>query len=224
MSLQKLKESKIEEVRKEIKAIHEDNTSYGTYEGRLSDHAAKKAYEEILNALHEIPGLSIDDIIQLEKELKQRINTIGKYSHHGYNIDNVTNEEDFRKAVEQVHYEHRYDAGAMFGTLTAYEAEKDYNILLELLNDILGLTEEFKTEMRALIRQKIDAIPEVEKEKLEELEAYEAEIKKAFDEAKERFNSLGYFQKLKLKKERKDPEQIDIRFMGVKQIDSLYRK
>lgn len=224
MSLQKLKESKIEEVRKEINAIHKDNTSYGTYEGRLSDHAAKKAYEEILNALHEIPGLSIDDIIQLEKELKQRINTIGKYSHLGYNIDNVTNEEDFRKAVEQVHYEHRYDAGAMFGTLTAYEAEKDYNILLELLNDILGLTEEFKTEMRALIQQKIDAIPEVEKEKKEEQKKYEEEYKKAFEEAKKRFNSLSFFQKLKLRKEGKSLEQIDLNRLGIDQVNSLYRK
>ena len=67
----------------------------------------------------------------------------------------------------------------MFGTLTVYEVEKDYNILLALLNDILDLSDDFKEEMTTLIKQKIDDIPKVENEKQEELKEYEEDFKTA---------------------------------------------
>ena len=224
MSLEKLKENKIEEVRREIMEINKQNSVYGTYETRLSDEAAKAAYEEILGALHEIPGLSIDDIIQLEKEIQQRINTIGKYRNSEYNIDNVSDEKKFRKAVERVHYQHRYDAGAMFGTLSADEAERAYNTLLELLNDVIGLSDSFKAEMTALIERKITEIPKVELEKIEEYKRYQAKAHMAFNQAKARFNELGFFKKLKLRREGMAPEQIDVDIIGIEGVNALYRK
>ena len=224
MSIESLKKSKLEEVRAEVKAINEDNTTYGTYEGRLDDAHAKIKYEQLLNALPEIPGLSNEDIEILEREIKQRIASLGKYRHSEYNIDTITNEEEFRKAVDRVHYQHRYDAGAMFGTLTDYEAKKDYQVLLSLLDDIYGLSNDFKAEMKALIQKKIDNIPAVETEKMEERQAYKEEFQQAFMEAKERFNSFGFFKKMKLRKEGKAPEQLNTKFLGIKEVNSLYRK
>ncbi len=224
MNLKKLKTSKLEEVRNEIKRINEQNIAYGTYEGRIDDEAAKSEYQELLDSLMEIPGLSVDDIVVLQQEIQQRMNTIGKYKHSVYNLDNIIDEETFRKAVERVHYQHRYDAGAMFGTLSPNEAERDYNILLILLDDVIGLSDNFKEEMRGLIQQKIDNIPAVQQEKIEEYKTYQAEHKKAFEEAKERFNKLGLFQKLKLKKQGKAPEQLNAEDLGIDQVNALYRK
>ena len=63
----------------------------------------------------------------------------GKNDLASHNIKNV---EDFKKAIEKVHYEHRYDAGAMMGTLTANEAKRTYERLLNALDTIPDLSEE----------------------------------------------------------------------------------
>lgn len=234
MSLESLMKSKIDEVRKEIKSIHFQNTTYGTYLGRLQDGDAIIKYKELLNALPKIPGLSDADIEILRQEIKQRINTVGKYENSDYNIDNVTNEEEFKRAVDEVYYKHRYDAGAMIGTLTPYEAEKKYNTLLELLNDVIGFSQQFKDDMRLLIQQKIKEIPAEEKAKQEEIKREEEEIrlekiaheqarKKAFEEAKRRFNSAGLFYKFKCIINGEAPFQLkDIKDYRITQINALY--
>ena len=132
MSLESLKRSKVDEVRREIKAINYQHVTSHTYEGKLSDEEARREYQKLLDILPDIPGLTNDERNMLQDEIQQRIDTLGKYEHSAYNLDTITDEESFRKAVDRVHYEHRYDAGAMFGTLTDYEAEKDYNTLLSL--------------------------------------------------------------------------------------------
>lgn len=216
--------SKVDEVRAEIKAIHYQHTTSGTYEGRLSDKQAEKQYRELLDLLPEVPGLTNDEIALLTEEINSKINKIGVYIDPDYNTDTIKSFEDFEKAIERIHYQHRYDAGAMFGTLTEDEAKRDYNTLLSLLSEIPSLSVKQMEKLRNEINSRIDNIPKIEEEKVVERRTYREEKVKAFEDAKNRFNRLGFFTKLKLRRQKQSPEHQDVKFMTAEEINGLYKK
>ena len=223
MSLEHLMTKKIDMVREEIKNIHYYHVTPGTYHGRWTDDEARLKYTELLNSLPKMPGLSAEDIEILKEEIQYKISKIGVYVHSYYNADNIKNANDFEKAIERVHYEHRYDAGAMFGTLTDYEAESDYRVLFNLLDEVKGLTEEEKTRLRAEILTRIEKIPEVHEEKRAERKAYDDAFAQAFEDAKARFEKLSFFEKVKLRKKNKAPEDQKLKFMTIDEVNKLYR-
>lgn len=223
MSLENLMKPKIDLVRAEMKNINFYHVTKGTYEGGFSDAEAKIEYTNLLNALPEIPGLSEEEIEILKEEIQHRISMVGTDMHHAYNIDTIKNVEDFKKAIEKVHYEHRYDAGAMMGTLTPQEAERDYKAILSLVDEVKGLTDKEKEELRAEIQTKLENIPQVQQEKREEREAYDEELNREFEAAKARFASLSFFERRKLKKAKKAPENQDLKFMTVDDVKRLYK-
>ena len=73
--------------------------------------------------------------------------------------------DQVRDAIDAIHYEHRYDAGAMIGVLNAAEAETEYKKLQELLDVIPELGDEEREILKREISEKIKKIPEVEAEK-----------------------------------------------------------
>lgn len=223
MSLESLMTRKIDLVRAEIENIHYQHVTPGTYQGRWDDDEARREYTILLESLPEIPGLSLEEIEILKKEIQYKIDKIGVYVDPDYNVDTIKNSNDFRKAIERVHHQHRYDAGAMFGTLTPDEAERDYNTLLQLLNEIDWLTEEEKVEFRAEIATRIENIPKVQQEKRAERIAYDQAFDKAFAEAKKRFDKLSFFEKMKLRRARKAPEHQKTDFMTIEDVNRLYR-
>ncbi len=220
-NLDKLMVPKIEEVRNVIKAINKQNTTFGTYEGRLTDEDALSDYQQLLEALPSIPGLSEEDIKTLTIEIEKYIDRIHNPVDERYNLDTITNEETFRKAIETIHYEHRYSAGGTFGPLTEGEALWDYRLLLNLLDKMDNLTVEVKDALRREVQVRIDATSKVEEEKRADRIAVEEE---EFSKAKDRFNKLSSFEKLKLKLKGKAPEQLNRESMDSVDYRRLYRK
>lgn len=223
MSLESLMTRKIDLVRAEIENIHYQHVTPGTYHGRWDDDEARREYTILLESLPEIPGLSLEEIEILKKEIQYKIDKIGVYVDPDYNVETIKNSNDFRKAIERVHHQHRYDAGAMFGTLTADEAERDYNTLMQLIDEVEGLTEEEKVEFRTEIATRIENIPKVQQEKRAERIAYDQAFDKAFAEAKKRFDKLSFFEKMKLRRARKAPEHQKTDFMTIEDVNRLYR-
>lgn len=142
------------------------------------------------------------------------------------NIDYLlkTKYEQVVAAIEHIHYEHTVDAGAMWGTLTESEARHEYTKLLNALPNIPNLTDEERKTLAEMINAKIAAIPQIEAEQRAAYEEYEGKKKVAFEEAKQRFASLSSFEKLRLKQMKQDPEQIDVDWLTLPEIDQLYRK
>ena len=219
--LNKLMVPKIEEVRKVIKAINYQYTTSGTYAGRLTDEQALKDYNELLEALPSIPGLSEEDIKVLTTEIEKKIDRIHNPVDERYNVDTITNEEQFRKAIERVHYEHRYSAGGTFGPLTEGEAQYYYRLLIDLLDKIQGITPEVKDALRNEVQDKINSTATVEEEKRADKRAAKAQ---EFSKAKGRFDKLSAFQKLKLNLKGEAPDKIDYDSLDMLDIRGLYRK
>lgn len=225
MEYENIKKSNVDRVREALNAIdynHKEGTS--VMMGPLSDKEAKEEYMKLLASLPEIPGITEDEIKLLTTEITNKINKIGVYVHPEYNEEKLTNYDEVIAAIERVHYQHRYDAGAMFGTLTVLEATNDYNRILGLLPKIESLTDEQRRELSAVIRTKIGQIPKVEEEKEAERVAAEEEFFNAFQEAKGRFKKLSVFQKIKLSLKGMAPNQIDQVFMTTDDMNNLYRK
>ena len=220
-NLEKLMVPKIEEVRSVIKAINKQHTTSGTYDGRLSDEEALSDYQQLIEALPSIPGLSEEDIKVLTVEIEKHIDKIHNPVDERYNLDTITNEEEFRKAIETIHYEHRYSAGGTFGPLTEGEALWDYRLLLGLLDQMNNLNAEVKETLRKEVQSKIDSTSKVEEEKRADRLAVEEE---EFSKAKERFNRLSSFEKLKLKLKGQAPEQLNRESMDSLDYRRMYRK
>ncbi len=142
------------------------------------------------------------------------------------NIDHLlkTKYEQVLAAIEHVHYEHTVDAGAMWGTLTEREAKSEYTKLLNALPKIPGLTNSEREELRGIIEAKISKIPEIERQKDEASEHYEAAKHKAFQAAKQRFEALSSFERLRLRQMKQAPEQIDVDWLTLPEIEQLYTK
>lgn len=134
-----------------------------------------------------------------------------------------TKKEQVLKVIDRIHFEHRYDAGAMMGTLSAQEAERKYTQILNELNTIPGLTDEERDELSGQIETRIKNIPQVEAEKEAEDQEYKKNKNKAFEEAKTRYKNLSVFTQIRLKLARKDPNSIDTEWLQPEQIEDLYR-
>lgn len=219
-NLESLMKPKIEEVRDVIKNIHYQYVTPGTYEGKLSDEQAISDYQELLKALPSIPGLSEEDIKVLTAEIEKKIDRIHNPVDERYNEDTITNEDDFRKAIEQIHYEHRYSAGGTFGPLTAGEAVEYYKILLKLLDKVDNLSSEEKDILRKEVQDKIDSTGVVEEAKRADRRAAK---EKEFSKAKDRFNKLSSFERLKLKLKGQSPEQVNYDSLDMRDLRRLYK-
>jgi hypothetical protein len=219
-NVEKLMKPKIDEVKEVIENIHYQHITPGTYEGRLSDEEALKDYNELLEALPSIPGLSEEDIKVLTTEIEKKIGRIHNPVDERYNEDTITNEEEFRKAIEQIHYEHRYSAGGTMGPLTEGEACEYYRLLLNLLDKMDNLTPEVKETLRKEVQGKIDSTEKVEEAKMEDRRAVKAE---EFAKAKARFNRLSSFERLKLKLRGQTPDQVNYESMDMRDLRRLYK-
>ena len=219
-NLEKLMVPKIEEVRSVIKAINKQHTTSGTYEGRLSDEEALSDYQQLIETLPSIPGLSEEDIKVLTVEIEKHIDKIHNPVDERYNLDTITNEEEFRKAIEQIHYEHRYSAGGRMGPLTEGEACEYYRLLLNLLDKMGNLTPEVKETLKKEVQGKIDSTEKVEEAKMEDRRAVKAE---EFAKAKARFNRLSSFERLKLKLRGQTPDQVNYESMDMRDLRRLYK-
>ena len=134
-----------------------------------------------------------------------------------------TKKQQVLDTIEGIHYEHRHDAGAMFGTLTAVEAKRTYERLLNALDTIPDLSEEERDELRREIQSRIENIPNVEKEKDDEYEENKRMYDEAFNEAKTRFAALSPIKQVQLRMKKKDPDSLNYEFMGLDEIKGLYR-
>lgn len=150
---------------------------------------------------------------------------VAEVSNNTY-IDRLkrTKKQEVLTVIEALKYEHRYGVSAMMGPFNEREAEHHYKRLLNALAEFPGLTPEEITELKEVIENLIKDIPNIEKEKKDECEEYEFMVEEAFIAAKARFEELSPAKKLKLMLAGKDPENIDIRFKSVSEINKLYRK
>lgn len=134
-----------------------------------------------------------------------------------------TKKEQVLDTIKEIHYEHRHDAGAMMGTLTASEGKGTYVRLLNALDTIPDLSEEERDELRREIQTRIENIPNVEKEKDDEFEENKRIYDEAFNEAKARFAALSPIKQVQLRMKKKDPDSLDYAFMRLDEIKGLYR-
>ena len=82
--------------------------------------------------------------------------------------------------MERIHFEQRFDAGAMFDTLSAEEATRAYNGLLAKLPSIPGITDAERDTLQKEIERRIAEVPNVEAA-LKQMKANEREIAKKED-------------------------------------------
>ena len=64
--------------------------------------------------------------------------------------------------LDRIEYEYKYDAGASYGTLTESEVRYRYDLLLNSLGSIPGITESDKSYLTTQIQEKISDIPRTE--------------------------------------------------------------
>ena len=107
--------------------------------------------------------------------------------------------------------------------LTAVEAKRTYERLLNALDTIPDLSEEERDELRREIQSRIENIPNVEKEKDDEYEENKRMYDEAFNEAKTRFAALSPIKQVQLRMKKKDPDSLNYEFMGLDEIKGLYR-
>ena len=207
--------TKKQQVQAEIARIHfEHRYDAGAMFGTLTDREAKVTYEKLALRIPQIPGLTDQEKEELLQEVQERIQNIPQVEQDKRdNPDEYPEEredgvskktlfknkvEQVRDRIEQVHYEHRYDAGAMWGVLTAREAESEYVKLMGLLYSIPDITPEERDMLVDEIQQKIDKIPEVEEEKHAEYLAFqEKQGESQKPKAKKGFSFKSIFRRKK---------------------------
>ena len=205
--------TKKQQVQAEIARIHfEHRYDAGAMFGTLTDGEAKRTYEILARRIPEIPGLTEEERNELLQEIAKRIENIPQVENekvlypdeypdereYGVSKDTLfkTKIDQVRDRMAQIHHEHRYDAGAMMGVLTASEAEYAYVKLMGLLYSIPDITPEESAMLADEIQAKIDKIPEVEAEKKAEYEAEQAELEKG-KKANGKHNFLDIFKRKK---------------------------
>lgn len=132
--------------------------------------------------------------------------------------------EQVVSVIEHINYQHTVDAGATYGTLTENEARHEYTNLLNTVSNIPDLTTEEKNTLEGMIQTKIANIPQIQAEQNATYKEYETKKKTAFESAKKRFESLSSFDKLRIKQMKQSPEQIDVDWLTLPEIEQLYRK
>lgn len=220
---EKLMTKKVDLVKTAIKIIEHKQKLGETNPERITQEQAASDYKELLTSLPLIPDLTIEERKELHNEINDKLFVLGFVDHSEYNATNLIDEETFIQAIERVNYQHRYDAGAMFGTLTEKEALRDYNIILSVLEQS-ELTPEVKETLKAMIDAKISQIPEVEAEKTSEEQQYTDRLMNAFNDAKIRFKNLSAYEKMIYKMQGKDPESLDPNNMEIEEVRGLYKK
>lgn len=213
--------NKYEELKGAIEKVHYQHTVDAGMMGLLSDQEALKAYKEIMGTINQTTELTEEEIKELTNIISDKIDRIIHPRHPMYNEDLITNEEEFKVAIENIHYRQRYDDGIM-GTLNDGDAIKLYNILLGVLEKMKGLSPEVERALRKSVMVKIGQAPKVEREKIDEYNEYKVKQQVAFEAAKERFKSLSLFEKFKLYRLKQTPKHQDVDFMSVEEIDNLY--
>lgn len=219
--LNDLMKSKYEQVIEAIEKVDYEYLEGSGMMGTLSDQEAIDKYNEILEVISLLSELSVDEVNRLTAIVNKKIDRIKHPIHPLYNEDRITNEEEFRAAIEHIHYRQRYDDGIM-GTLDAGDATRLYNILLEVLDKMEILSEESKKALRDEVKLRIGQVNIVEDEKIAEYHEYKAKQEAAFVEAKARYKSLSIFEKIKLNRNKMAPKHQDIKFMPVEEINELY--
>lgn len=187
--------TKKQQVQAEIARIHfEHRYDAGAMFGTLTEDEAKRTYETLARRIPGIPGLTEEEKSELLQEIAKRIENIPQVENekvlypdeypeereNGVSKDTLfkTKVDQVRDRMVQIHHEHRYDAGAMMGVLTASEAERAYVKLMGLLYSIPDITPEESAMLAEEIQAKIDNIPEVEAEKDAEYAAGQTEFEK----------------------------------------------
>lgn len=132
--------------------------------------------------------------------------------------------QEVLNAIEKINFSHRYDVDAMFGALTAEEAEEYYRDLLSKLKTMPGLIPEDIDELAAEIEIRIQNIPQVEKEKEADNKKMKEREEKAFQDAKERFKNLSFFKQIRLRLEKRDPNSLNLLYMDVNEVERLYKE
>ena len=221
--VEKLMNKKVDLVRTAIRIIEHKHKLPVSNPESINQEQAASDYNELLAALPTIPDLTNEERKELSNEINDKMFRLGFVDHSEYNPTNLVDEETFTKAVERVNYQHRYDAGAMFGTLTAKEAERDYNIILGVLEES-DLSPEVKEAIRAMIADKLEHIPDVEAEKRTEEQEYTDRLMNAFNDAKIRFKNLSAYERMIYKMQGKDPEHLDPNDMELEEVRGLYKK
>lgn len=216
-----LTKTKYQEVKEAIERVHYQHTVDAGMMGLLSDREALNEYEELLDLINSLSGLSEDEVRDLTDNINSKIDWIKNPRHSFYNEERITTEEEFKDAIEHIHYRHRYDDGIM-GTLDAGDATYLYNVLLEVLERMKGLSDETKKSLRDAVKVKIGQVNIVEEEKIQEYREYKEKQTAAFELAKQRYKSLSLFEKIKLHRQKQTPKYQDVDFMSVEEIDNLY--
>lgn len=205
--------TKKQQVQAEIERIHfEHRYDAGALFGTLGEDEARRAYETLAQRIDNIPGLTDAEKEELKQEIATRIQNIpqvekDKDEHpeeypdeYEYGVPRDTlfklKVDQVRDRIAKVHYEHRYDAGAMWGVLTASEAESEYVKLMGLLYSVPDITPEESDMLAAEIQDRIDKIPEVEAEKNAEC----AEIQEKLNKRQKKKSGCGFFGIFKRKK------------------------
>ncbi len=216
-----LLKTKYEQIIEAIEKVDYEHKVDAGMMGLLSDQEALDKYREIADIIQQVIELSVEEANDLNAMINKKIDRIYNPVHPVYNEDLITNEEEFRAAIENIHYRHRYDDGIM-GTLDAGDATRLYNVLLEVLEKIPSLDEATKKVLRVEVKFKIGQVNVVEEDKIAEYHEYKAKQEVAFAEAKARFKALSFFEKIKLHRKKMTPEHQDFEFMSVEEIDNLY--
>ena len=74
----------------------------------------------------------------------------------------MTTVQKVMNLLDRIEYEYKYDAGAAYGVLTEREARYRYDLLLESLPSIPGITPEDLEYLTAQIQERINDIPKKE--------------------------------------------------------------
>ena len=133
------------EVIKEINEIHneypvETSAMFGPYIAQ----GAIYEYNKLLTHLGFIVGLSQDEMIELEKIIKEKIANVPKVEKEKLNtaVEKVINR------INKIHYEHLVGTSAMLEPYDAQEAIDEYNELLSSIDYIAGLSQEEIIELK----------------------------------------------------------------------------
>ena len=218
------------EVIKEINEIQntypvETSTMFGTYIAQ----GAIYEYNKLLLNLGFIVGLSQDEMIELERIIKEKIANVPKIEKAKLN----TAVEKIINRINKIHYEHLV-GNSMFGPYNAQEAIDEYNKLLSsIVGYIADLSQDEIIELKRIIEEKIANVPKVEEEKLKAKQVYIDRKKQAFEKAKKRYAKRSIFYKLRSRIKGQDPKSLGekkpeflghsrLDFMNIDKVNSLY--
>lgn len=219
---------RVREKIKEIRDLHEIDNSGMCGPDPLNELETEAEFRKLLDSLSEYKYLSEKRVGLLTDEIKSEIKRLYFVTIEKLMNKKVKTEEDVLELLEEISVAHVNGSKTLlqYGTrkpLDYVTALKCYKSLLFYLEDMEELSSEQKIKLATLIEEKISGLKKVESEKLDAYIASSKEKDKEFDAAKERFNSLSFFKKMKLKMTKQSPEYQEVNKMDVESIKKLYR-